>query len=57
MFESARGRVLAPVLFGTAVVLLWEAAVRLGAVEGGRADVFAMTAISLNQMASETEGL
>ena len=26
-------------------------------VEGGRADVFAMTAISLNQMASETEGL
>lgn len=26
-------------------------------VEGGRADVFAMTAISLNQMASETESL
>lgn len=26
-------------------------------VEGGRADVFAMTAISLTQMASETEGL
>jgi len=26
-------------------------------VQGGRADVFAMTAISLNQMASETEGL
>lgn len=32
MIESARGRVLAPVLLGVVVVVLWEAAVRLGAV-------------------------